>query len=66
MSYVRASKELPKLTDEEIEAKALEYGFESGRRSGDVEKTGEKPSPRSDSSDGVINGHEETYNEPRS
>ena len=66
MSYVRASKELPKLTDEEIEAKALEYGFESNQRNGDVEKSGEKPSSRSDSSDGVANGHQETYTETRS
>ncbi|KAJ5771121.1 uncharacterized protein N7511_003172 [Penicillium nucicola] len=60
MSYVKAAKELPKLTDEEIEAKAIEYGFESSRRSGDIEKSGEKPSARSDSSDGVVNGHEES------
>jgi sugar porter (SP) family MFS transporter len=66
MSYVRASKELPKLTNEEIEAKALEYGFESSQRTGDVEKSGEKPSPRSDSSDDVANGHQETYTESRS
>lgn len=30
MSYVRAAKELPKLTDDEIEQKALEYGFGGG------------------------------------
>ncbi|GAB7347789.1 hypothetical protein MBLNU459_g5330t1 [Dothideomycetes sp. NU459] len=29
MSYVRAAKELPKLTDEEIDLKAREYGFVS-------------------------------------
>jgi len=29
MTYVRASKELPYLTDEEIDAKAKEYGFSS-------------------------------------
>ncbi len=27
ISYVKAAKELPYLTDEEIEAKAVEYGF---------------------------------------
>nr|AAL89823.1 putative sugar transporter [Aspergillus niger] len=37
MSYVRASKELPKLTDEEIEAKAAEYGI-----LGDEEKAEER------------------------
>ncbi len=30
MSYVRAARELPFLTDEEIEAKAIEYGFVDG------------------------------------
>lgn len=30
MSYVRAAKELPKLSDEEVEQKALEYGFGGG------------------------------------
>lgn len=30
MSYVRAAKELPKLTEDEIEAKAAEYGFGVG------------------------------------
>ncbi|KAI9933641.1 hypothetical protein ASPWEDRAFT_174802 [Aspergillus wentii DTO 134E9] len=44
MTYVRASKELPKLTDDEIEAKAAEYGFALdtpalGHDSGDVEKS---------------------------
>ena len=61
MSYVKAAKELPKLTDEEIEAKAAEYGFESSRRQGDMENAGEKGSPRSTSSDGK-DMHEETEN----
>ncbi|KAI2702021.1 hypothetical protein CBS147332_7797 [Penicillium roqueforti] len=52
MSYVKAAKQLPKLTNEEIEAKAAEYGFESDRRRGDTENGGEKGSPRSTSSDG--------------
>jgi hypothetical protein len=37
MSYVRAAKELPRLSDEEIEAKAAEYGILD-----DNEKTEEK------------------------
>ena len=35
MTYVKAARELPFLSDEEIEAKAVEYGFVDG--SGDVE-----------------------------
>lgn len=45
MSYVQASKELPYLNDQEIEAKAREYGFTGGdAEAGKVEKTrlGEK------------------------
>ncbi|CAG8174199.1 hypothetical protein PENNAL_c0002G06046 [Penicillium nalgiovense] len=61
MSYVKAAKELPKLTDEEIEAKAAEYGFQSNRQQGDMENAGEKSSPRSTSSDGK-DFHEETEN----
>lgn len=37
ISYVRAARELPKLSDEEIEQKALEYGFQQPG-SGDPEK----------------------------
>lgn len=37
MSYVRAAKELPRLSDEQIEAKAAEYGILD-----DNEKTEEK------------------------
>jgi sugar porter (SP) family MFS transporter len=62
MSYVKAAYELPKLTDEEIEAKAAEYGFESSRRNGDIEDAGaEKASPRDSSSDGKQN-HEDIEN----
>jgi sugar porter (SP) family MFS transporter len=62
MSYVKAAYELPKLTDDEIEAKAAEYGFESSRRNGDVEGAGaEKLSPRDSSSDGKGN-HEDIEN----
>ncbi|EKV06700.1 MFS monosaccharide transporter, putative [Penicillium digitatum Pd1] len=42
MSYVKASKELPRLTDQEIEAKAAEDGFDSSRRQGDMENSGER------------------------
>ncbi|KAJ5691855.1 Sugar transporter STL1 [Penicillium macrosclerotiorum] len=45
MSYVRAARELPKLSDEEIEQKAVEYGFSPGGNP-DPEK-GEVP-PSSD------------------
>lgn len=45
MSYVRAAKELPKLSDEEIESKALEYGF-GGGGADDTEK-GQPPSSTS-------------------
>lgn len=56
MSYVKAARELPKLTNEEIEAKAAEYGFQSSRGTGDVEgAAAEKGSPRSTSSDGKEN-----------
>ncbi|KAJ5330125.1 General substrate transporter [Penicillium brevicompactum] len=62
MSYVKAAYELPRLTDDEIEAKAAEYGFETSRRHGDVEGAGaEKSSPRSTSSDGKEN-HEDIEN----
>lgn len=30
MNYVRAAKELPRLSDEEVDARAREYGFSSG------------------------------------
>lgn len=46
MSYVRAAKELPKLSDEEIEQKALEYGFGGGGGADDTEK-GQVPSSTS-------------------
>lgn len=39
ISYVKAARELPKLTDEQIEQKALEYGFGGiGSRGNDEEK----------------------------
>lgn len=38
MSYVTAAKELPKLTDAEIEQKAIEYGFGVGNTHDDAEK----------------------------
>ncbi|KAJ5652862.1 Sugar transporter STL1 [Penicillium longicatenatum] len=38
ISYVKAARELPKLTDEEVEAKALEYGFGDLGHPEDVEK----------------------------
>jgi hypothetical protein len=45
MSYVRAAKELPKLSDEEIEQKALEYGFGGG--GGDDAEKGQSASSNS-------------------
>jgi hypothetical protein len=38
MSYVRASKELPRLSDDEIDAAAAEYGFGGGDPEEEVEK----------------------------
>lgn len=38
MSYVRASKELPYLSDEEIDAKAKEYGFNGSDDEAGLEK----------------------------
>lgn len=39
ISYVKAARDLPKLTDEQVEQKALEYGFgEIGPGSNDEEK----------------------------
>ena len=35
MSYVRAARELPYLSDEEIERMAVEYGFVDGSRDGE-------------------------------
>lgn len=53
MGYVRAAKELPKLSDEEIEQKAVEYGFEA---SGNVDS--EKGAADSSSSD---EAHEQNH-----
>lgn len=39
MSYVRAAKELPRLTDEEVEVMNNEYGIGSGDSSEEVEKS---------------------------
>jgi hypothetical protein len=38
ISYVKAAKELPKLTDDEIEAKAAEYASASGDSLDEIEK----------------------------
>lgn len=43
MSYVKAARELPRLSDEEIEQYAIQYGFQAGV-SGDVEKGTQSPS----------------------
>ncbi|KAJ6111405.1 hypothetical protein N7523_007466 [Penicillium sp. IBT 18751x] len=43
ISYVKASHELPRLTDEEIEQYAIQYGFQ-GAGAGDVEKATHSPS----------------------
>lgn len=43
ISYVKASHELPRLTDEEIEQYAIQYGFQAGG-AGDVEKATHSPS----------------------
>lgn len=43
ISYVKASNELPRLTDEEIEQYAIQYGFQAGG-AGDVEKATHSPS----------------------
>ena len=42
ISYVKASHELPRLTDEEIEQKAVEYGF-ADPSPGDPEKGTHSP-----------------------
>ncbi|KAJ6115386.1 Sugar transporter STL1 [Penicillium sp. IBT 16267x] len=47
ISYVKAARELPRLTDEEVEVKALEYGFGDLGHPEDVEKG----NPNSTSSD---------------
>lgn len=53
MSYVRASHELPKLTDEEIEQKAAEYGFGVGNNNnGDAEKGNAHSSSSSEQREG--------------
>ncbi|KAL4890581.1 general substrate transporter [Aspergillus ambiguus] len=44
ISYVRAAKELPKLSDEEVEAKANEYGF-GGATEEDPEKANAEYTP---------------------
>ncbi|PYH49628.1 putative MFS monosaccharide transporter [Aspergillus saccharolyticus JOP 1030-1] len=46
MSYVRAAKDLPKLTDDEIEAKAAEYGILGDEEKAE-ERIAEKDPPRS-------------------
>ncbi|KAJ5726929.1 Sugar transporter STL1 [Penicillium malachiteum] len=56
ISYVRAARELPKLTDEEVEQKALEYGFGDLGHPEDMEKG----NGRSSSSD--EQNHQEEYN----
>ncbi|KAJ5550242.1 hypothetical protein N7461_004940 [Penicillium sp. DV-2018c] len=66
ISYVKAARDLPKLTDEEIEAKAAEYGFQSSRRQGDFESVAEKGSPSSSSSDGKEMHHETENYDSRS
>jgi sugar porter (SP) family MFS transporter len=43
MSYVKAARELPRLSDEEIEQYAIQYGFQAGV-AGDVEKGTPSPS----------------------
>ncbi|PYH77344.1 general substrate transporter [Aspergillus uvarum CBS 121591] len=48
MSYVRAAKELPKLTDDEIEAKAAEYGILGGDEEKAEERIAEKNPPQSE------------------
>ncbi|KAJ5701115.1 Sugar transporter STL1 [Penicillium malachiteum] len=55
ISYVRAARELPKLTDEEVEQKALEYGFGDPGHPEDMEKG----NGRSSSSD--EQNHQEEY-----
>ncbi|KAJ5715494.1 Sugar transporter STL1 [Penicillium malachiteum] len=56
ISYVRAARELPKLTDEEVEQKALEYGFGDLGHPEDMEKG----NGRSSSSD--EQNHQEEFN----
>ncbi|KAJ5618579.1 Sugar transporter STL1 [Penicillium herquei] len=56
ISYVRAARELPRLTDEEVEQKALEYGFGDLGHPEDMEKG----NGRSSSSD--EQNHQEEYN----
>ncbi|KAJ5798532.1 Sugar transporter STL1 [Penicillium pulvis] len=58
ISYVKAARELPKLTDEEVEAKALEYGFGDLGHPEDLEKGGHNSS----SSDEQRENHEEDLN----
>lgn len=41
MSYVRAAKELPQLSEDEIDIKAKEYGFQS-----DEDEAGQVPEAR--------------------
>lgn len=57
MSYVRAARELPKLSDEEIEQKALEYGFGNPKES-DPEKATARGSPTEEQRE----NHAQTYN----
>ncbi|KAJ5548330.1 Sugar transporter STL1 [Penicillium frequentans] len=58
ISHVKAARELPKLTDEEVEAKALEYGFGDLGHPEDLEKGGHNSS----SSDEQRENHEEDLN----
>ncbi|KAJ5910602.1 Sugar transporter STL1 [Penicillium tannophilum] len=58
ISYVKAARELPKLTDEQVEEKALEYGFGDLGHPEDLEKGG----PNSSSSDEQRENHEEDLN----
>lgn len=58
ISYVKAARELPRLTDAEVEAKALEYGFGDLGHPEDLEKG----NPNSSSSDEQRENHEEDLN----
>ena len=57
MTYVRAAKELPYLTDAEVEQEALSYGLITSTSRDDTLNTVEKRISRSGSEDEVVNEH---------